>query len=65
MHNLFRRVDADGSGVIDKEEMTSLLNSLGKSLPQEEIDEGFAKLDKDGSGGVCYDEFFMWYKLTN
>mmetsp|Transcript_5444 Transcript_5444/g.9914 ORF Transcript_5444/g.9914 Transcript_5444/m.9914 type:complete len:86 (-) Transcript_5444:83-340(-) len=59
---VFDMVDEDGSGLIDQEEMTRLLNSLGKILSQEEIDKGFAKLDKDSSGSIDFDEFYTWYK---
>jgi calmodulin len=62
VQKLFDVVDDDGSGLIDKEEMSQLLASLGKSFPQEEIDKGFAKLDKDSSGQIDFDEFYAWYK---
>ena len=62
VQNLFNTVDKDGSGLIDRGEMANLLQSLGKSLPQEEIDEGFAKLDKDSSGLIDFEEFYAWYK---
>lgn len=62
VHKLFKLVDEDSSGVIDKVEMVTLLSSLGKSLTREEIDEGFAKLDKDSSGTIDFDEFYDWYK---
>jgi len=61
VHNLFNMVDEDGSGWIDQEEMANLLNSLGKSLSQDELDDGFAKLDKDGSGTIDFGEFYTWY----
>mmetsp|Transcript_30842 Transcript_30842/g.65162 ORF Transcript_30842/g.65162 Transcript_30842/m.65162 type:complete len:366 (+) Transcript_30842:280-1377(+) len=62
VHKLFNIVDEDGSGFIEKDEMASLLNSLGKPLPEGEIEEGFAKLDEDSSGHIDFDEFYSWYK---
>lgn len=62
VHKLFNIVDEDDSGFIDREEMAHLLNSLGKTLPQEKVDEGFAKLDTDSSGSIDFDEFYTWYK---
>ena len=62
VQKLFGVVDKDDSGLIDKEEMTYLLISLGKALPKEEIDLGFAKLDVDSSGHIDFDEFYTWYK---
>ena len=62
--NLFQQVDRDGSNLIDKQEMTSLLSGLGADLPQSELDAGFAKIDTDSSGFICFDEFYAWYKET-
>ena len=62
--NLFQQVDRDGSNLIDKQEMSSLLSGLGADLPQSELDVGFAKIDTDSSGFICFDEFYAWYKET-
>lgn len=62
--NLFQQVDRDGSNLIDKQEMSSLLSGLGADLPQSELDAGFAKIDTDSSGFICFDEFYAWYKET-
>jgi Ca2+-binding EF-hand superfamily protein len=62
VQKLFNIVDVDGSGVIDKDEMAHLLQSLGLTLSVEEIDVGFAKLDKDSDGAVDFDEFYQWYE---
>jgi Ca2+-binding EF-hand superfamily protein len=62
VHKLFDMVDEDGSGLIDEMEMVRLLSRLGKSLQREELDEGFAKLDKDSFGSRDFDEFYRWYK---
>ena len=62
VQKLFGVGDKDDSGLIDKEEMTHLLSGLGKTLPKEEIDLGFAKLDVDSSGHIDFDEFYTWYK---
>ena len=59
---LFGIVDNDGSNYIDRSEMATLLNNLGKSLSEEEIDEGFVKLDTDSSGQIDFEEFYSWYK---
>lgn len=62
VQKLYDVIDDDGSGLIDKEEMICLLNSLGKMIPQDEIDRGFARLDKDSSGHIDFDEFYAWYQ---
>lgn len=60
VRKLFEMVDKDRSGLIDKAEMSYLLDSLGISV--EELDEGFAKLDSDSSGTIDFEEFYAWYK---
>jgi len=63
VRRLFNIVDRDASGLIDKEEMSQLLeNLLKKQLPQEDINAGFAKVDTDSSGHICFEEFYAWYK---
>jgi calmodulin len=62
VQKLFNVVDADGSGIIDKDEMAHLLQSLGVALSKEEIVIGFAKLDADSDGGVDFDDFYQWYE---
>lgn len=59
---LFNIVDSDGSGYIDKSEMIELLNKLGKTLSDDEINDGFNSIDIDASGHIDFDEFFAWYK---
>jgi calmodulin len=60
--NLFNLVDNDCSGVIDRTEMTELLNKLGKTLSDDVINMGFNKIDSDSSGHIDFDEFYAWYK---
>jgi len=62
VRTLFDMVDEDGSGLIDRAEMARLLQSLGKSPPEEEVNEGFARLDHDASGSIDFDEFYTWYR---
>ena len=59
---MFDMVDRDGSGYIDKAEMSALLRSLNKDYSREEINEGFYHIDKDLSGHVEFLEFYEWYK---
>ncbi|KAL7521692.1 hypothetical protein ACHAWX_006366 [Stephanocyclus meneghinianus] len=61
---LFNIVDSDGSGYIDKSEMIELLNKLGKTLSDDEINDGFKSIDIDASGHIDFDEFFAWYKAV-
>lgn len=62
VQQLFNVVDVDKNGIIDKDEMAHLLQSLGVTLSVEEIDIGFAKLDTDSDGAVDFNEFYQWYE---
>ena len=46
--SLFAEVDKDGSGQLDKEEVRSLVEMMGRSLSEEELDATMAEIDIDG-----------------
>jgi Ca2+-binding EF-hand superfamily protein len=51
--SLFKKVDADGSGGIDKTEFQTAVSGMtGKDAASDELDAMFAKLDTDGNGTV-------------
>ncbi len=58
----FKAVDADGSGLLDKNEVAQLAASAGKHLSAIELDAAMAEMDEDNSGEVSFDEFAQWYK---
>ena len=60
---MFDRYDLDGSGAIDKPELAALCAQLGRDLNPVELDGVMAKLDTDGNGSVCFDEFMWWWGL--
>ena len=60
---MFDRYDLDGSGAIDKAELAALCAQLGRDLNPVELDGVMAKLDSDGNGSVCFDEFMWWWGL--
>jgi Ca2+-binding EF-hand superfamily protein len=59
----FKDADADGDGQISREEQEQVFIAQGVDLEDEKtkayIDKQWAKLDKDGSGGVAIDEFMV------
>ena len=60
---MFDRYDLDGSGAIDKPELAALCAQLGRDLTPAQLDGVMAKLDTDGNGSVCFDEFMWWWGL--
>lgn len=65
----FKKYDADGNGVIDKEELYKLIEDLmisrgkrlGRVILQNMTDMHFAATDKDKSGGIDEVEFLVLY----
>ncbi|GMI11988.1 hypothetical protein TrLO_g5766 [Triparma laevis f. longispina] len=63
MKDAFKFFDTDDSGEIDKVEFRHLLSSGHLiHVPTDEIDDSYSQIDKDGSGGVDFDEFFAWFQ---
>ena len=59
LQQIFKRTDADSSGVIDKNEMHALLErDIHVVLPEREFTRLFNKYDEDRSGQIEYNEFW-------
>eukprot|EP01083_Nonionella_stella_P229358 811881_1 len=65
MKSAFNIADADGSGLIEKEELGALLASLGEALDMDDLDALFMELDSDKSGGIDFDEFKKLMEVLN
>ena len=58
---LFKYYDADGSGTVDKDELSAAVrSSLQLTIRQSEVDTLMDQIDKDGNGDVDTDEFAAW-----
>lgn len=53
----FRLFDKDGDGSITKEELGSVMRSLGQFARVEELQEMLQEIDVDGDGNVSFEEF--------
>ncbi len=53
--SMFKKLDKDGSGVLEKSEVASLLRSQGGK--PEHLDAHLKELDKSGDGTVSFPEF--------
>ena len=59
----FARLDSDGSGSLDRDEVELLITQmLGNKTTQEDIEAALLKMDKDGSGEVEQEEFAQWFR---
>jgi len=53
----FNVFDKDGSGKISKDELRSIMKSLGEDLTDEEITQMIQEADTNGDGEIDYEEF--------
>lgn len=53
----FRLFDKDGDGCITKEELGSVMRSLGQHARREELEDMLSEVDLDGDGSVSFAEF--------
>jgi calmodulin len=53
-HRVF---DADGNGVIDREELHKVMSSLNETLTEEELDAMIKEADSNGDGKISFEEF--------
>ena len=60
--DLFNKIDTDGSGFLDREEIAQLSVELGKPLTEAELDKAMLSMDADGSGEVDLEEFVGWFE---
>ena len=54
---IYQRADADGSGEVDREELTSALFAVGYRLDVDEYAAMFDEADVDGGGTITFEEF--------
>ncbi|XP_014206579.1 calmodulin-A-like [Copidosoma floridanum] len=57
LREAFRLFDKDGDGAITKDELGSVMRSLGQFARAEELREMLEEIDTDGDGNVSFEEF--------
>jgi hypothetical protein len=60
--SLFNEIDEDGSGELDKDELASLMKSIGVEMSDKRIDEVMYTYDVDGGGTIGIPEFLAYLK---
>lgn len=58
---MFKKFDKDGSGAIDKDELSVLCKELGKPLDDKQLEEALNDLDINKDGVIDEDEFCKWW----
>jgi len=63
----FKRFDEDGSGYIDANELSNLIDSLDADgdMSPEDVEKALNELDSDGSGRIEKSEFIQWWLDLN
>ena len=62
LESVWKRVDADGSGTLDRDEVRQVLCLMGfENTGEKVLDKVMLELDEDGSGDVDFDEFGKWF----
>ncbi len=61
---IFRKLDADDSGALDRSEIRHLMECMGRVLSDAAFEEAWKAMDADGSGECGFDEFEQWFYRT-
>jgi hypothetical protein len=62
---IFRRYDVDGSGTIDTGELQLILEEVGQTVSDNEIEELMKEIDADNSGEIDFEEFMQAVEKSN
>ena len=54
---LFKKIDRDGDGKIDKKELKAAFQRANLAVPQKKLDRFVSEFDRDGSGTITFDEW--------
>eukprot|EP00929_Paragymnodinium_shiwhaense_P120131 TRINITY_DN92014_c0_g1_i1.p1 TRINITY_DN92014_c0_g1~~TRINITY_DN92014_c0_g1_i1.p1 ORF type:complete len:429 (-),score=152.53 TRINITY_DN92014_c0_g1_i1:107-1393(-) len=57
VESIFKRMDADGSGILSKQEFVQALTAMELGLTRREINNIMFRVDQDDDGNVDYSEF--------
>ena len=57
----FTNFDSKKNGALDYSEFSELIKSIGFNLSEEQLKEGFNKIDTDNNNEIDIDEFMAWW----
>eukprot|EP01047_Picozoa_sp_COSAG01_P015763 COSAG01_NODE_794_length_13545_cov_7.323070_1_plen_1644_part_10 len=64
LQEMFTSIDTDGSGSLDREELSQLSKKVGRDLGEAELDAAMLEMDTGSDGQVDVEEFVTWFKST-
>eukprot|EP00951_Prasinocladus_malaysianus_P046553 scaffold646833_cov41-Prasinocladus_malaysianus.AAC.1 len=62
IRDVFRKLDVDKNGVVDREEFCNGVARLGMAIPSEQVERFFEHIDTDGTGAIDYVEFLRRFE---
>ena len=62
LQSVWKRVDADGSGLLDADEVRQVMKDMGKEMDEAQFVATMAEIDVDGSGELDFSEFLGWWQ---
>jgi hypothetical protein len=62
LEKAFHAMDADGSGVLERDEIRALVEMTGSSFTEEELNNAIGELDSDYGGTVDFAEFKAYWE---
>jgi len=60
LKEVFRQYDGNGDGTLSREELKSVLNTIGGDYSDDDIAAVFRAMDRNNDGKVQFDEFVDW-----
>ena len=61
LQDVFGFADANGDGLLDRDEMVALAKKLGLSMKKKDIDRALQEMDSNNDGSVDFAEFLNWW----
>ena len=61
LESYWNQIDADESGRLELNELSTLIVKLGQELSQKQVQAAMEEIDFDGSGHVSFGEFEAWW----
>ena len=62
LQSLWTELDQDGSGFLDRTEISAVMEFMGKPVDDAGLDAAMQEIDKDNSGEVSFEEFLAWWQ---